>query len=49
MYLAGGSVLHIRPSGNAPELRIYTEAPDREAALALLDKARTELRSACGL
>jgi phosphomannomutase len=32
---SGGDIVHLRPSGNAPELRCYTEAdtPDRAAAV----------------
>jgi phosphomannomutase len=47
MTLASGSTVHFRASGNAPELRCYTEAgsrADAEALLALaLEKARKEL------
>jgi len=34
--LAGGDVIHYRPSGNAPELRCYTEASTAERADELL-------------
>jgi phosphomannomutase len=34
--LASGDVIHYRPSGNAPELRCYTEAATAERADALL-------------
>jgi phosphomannomutase len=32
----GGDIIHLRPSGNAPELRCYTESrtPERAASLA---------------
>jgi len=30
--LAGGDILHVRPSGNAPELRCYSEAESAERA-----------------
>lgn len=47
LLLADGAVVHFRASGNAPELRCYTEAPDAEGAQSLLawglGKARTEL------
>ena len=33
---ASGRIVHLRPSGNAPELRLYVEAEDREAAEDLL-------------
>ena len=43
LRLTGGEVVHLRPSGNAPELRCYAEAanPARAAALvrACLDRA----------
>jgi phosphomannomutase len=35
--LESGDVIHYRPSGNAPELRCYTEAASAERAEALLD------------
>lgn len=35
MTLASGDILHLRPSGNAPELRAYTEASSAEQARAL--------------
>ncbi|GBQ32632.1 phosphoglucosamine mutase [Gluconacetobacter sacchari DSM 12717] len=36
MTFANGEVIHLRPSGNAPELRIYVEADTPERAAALL-------------
>ncbi|MFC1468172.1 phosphomannomutase, partial [Verrucomicrobiota bacterium] len=33
MTFADGSVVHVRPSGNAPEFRCYTEADTEDAAL----------------
>lgn len=33
--LAGGDILHLRPSGNAPELRCYAESASQERANAL--------------
>ncbi|WP_151720678.1 phosphohexomutase domain-containing protein [Gemmobacter serpentinus] len=39
--LASGRVLHLRPSGNAPEFRLYTEAESPEAATALLAQLRS--------
>ncbi|MEP2137869.1 MAG: phosphomannomutase, partial [Erythrobacter sp.] len=41
-----GHVLHVRPSGNAPELRCYVEAESETAARALLDEALDNLRRA---
>ncbi len=37
---AGGDIVHIRPSGNAPEFRVYTEAATPEAAEANNVRAR---------
>ena len=36
MTTKSGEVVHFRPSGNAPELRIYVEAPSPERASILL-------------
>lgn len=33
MTFADGCVVHLRPSGNAPELRCYTEAEDEKSAI----------------
>ena len=45
MALDSGEIVHLRPSGNAPELRCYCEAdrPDRAAALVrdVLDRLTT--------
>ena len=35
--LAGDDVIHFRPSGNAPELRCYSEADTVERAEELID------------
>ncbi len=35
-----GDIIHLRASGNAPELRIYTEAATAPAAVALLDDVK---------
>lgn len=40
LFLSGGDILHLRPSGNAPELRIYVEASAPERAFSLLEEAR---------
>jgi phosphomannomutase len=32
LTFADGSIVHLRPSGNAPELRCYTEADSEKAA-----------------
>ena len=44
--LADGRILHVRPSGNAPELRLYVEAQDRASAEALMHEGLTQLREA---
>lgn len=36
--LASGDVVHLRPSGNAPELRCYAEAESSEKAIKLVNK-----------
>mgnify|MGYP000884342077 CR=1 FL=1 len=42
---ASSEILHLRPSGNAPELRCYTEADDEVRARALCDKCLAWLSS----
>lgn len=37
MTFASGEIIHLRPSGNAPELRVYVEADTPERAAALLE------------
>lgn len=44
--LQGGEIVHLRPSGNAPELRLYAEAATRAGAEALLDKGLVLLAQA---
>jgi phosphomannomutase len=39
MSFAGGDVAHVRPSGNAPQLRIYALASTDERARAIVDMA----------
>jgi phosphomannomutase len=41
--LSSGKIAHFRPSGNAPELRIYVEAESLSAAEALLRHSRRRL------
>ncbi len=43
MSLESGGTLHVRPSGNAPELRLYIEATDPEAAQDLMTEALDHL------
>ena len=42
----GGRVVHLRPSGNAPETRVYTEADTPEAAEELLARHLVKLAAA---
>jgi phosphomannomutase len=42
--LASGRILHMRPSGNAPEFRLYAEAESAEIAQSLLDRGLARLR-----
>lgn len=44
LVLASGRVLHLRPSGNAPELRTYVEAESPDAAVDLLTAALTRVQ-----
>ena len=44
MTLHDGAVVHVRPSGNAPELRLYVEAPTADRAGALLTAGLAALR-----
>lgn len=44
--LADGTVVHLRPSGNAPEFRVYAEADSPAAATRIMDSALTLVRKA---
>lgn len=44
---ANAEVIHLRPSGNAPEFRCYTEAATNERAVSLNAAAMVVLRSLC--
>jgi len=46
MTLKDGRIVHLRPSGNAPELRLYAEADSVAAAAAVLETGLKALRSA---
>jgi phosphomannomutase len=48
MTLVSGAILHLRPSGNAPEMRVYVEAADAEAAAALVSGAVARVLAATG-
>jgi len=45
MTFANGDIVHLRPSGNAPELRCYAEAGSPESAQALCDACLARLLS----
>jgi len=42
-------IVHFRPSGNAPEMRCYTEAASAARAAELNRQALARVRSVCGL
>jgi phosphomannomutase len=42
--LAGGRMIHFRPSGNAPEMRCYVEAPNKREAQSLMIRGLALLR-----
>lgn len=42
-YLTGEQVVHVRPSGNAPELRLYVEAKGNDEAMALANAVRAKI------
>lgn len=44
MYFANGETIHLRPSGNAPEFRCYTESGSEERAEELLAKTLAAMR-----
>ncbi|WP_373355265.1 phosphomannomutase [Pseudoroseicyclus sp. CXY001] len=44
LSLRSGRILHLRPSGNAPEFRVYAEAETAEAARDLMQRAFALLR-----
>jgi phosphomannomutase len=43
MLFASGEILHVRASGNAPELRCYVEADTEERARAILGYGMSKL------
>ncbi|MFX4086228.1 phosphomannomutase [Sphingobium yanoikuyae] len=49
IHFAGGDIIHLRPSGNAPELRCYTESDSAERAAALNGEALALVRDYRGL
>lgn len=36
MTLSNGDIVHLRPSGNAPELRVYSESDDQVQSVSLV-------------
>lgn len=48
LWCGSGRVLHLRPSGNAPELRAYVETESRAASAALLGRLLDAVRSKLG-
>ncbi|PZX37212.1 phosphomannomutase [Roseinatronobacter thiooxidans] len=44
LTLSSGRIIHLRPSGNAPELRFYAEAESHDAAMRLLATGLEVLR-----
>lgn len=45
IHFAGGDIIHLRPSGNAPELRCYTESDSVERAASLNGEALALVRA----
>ena len=45
IYLGNYEIVHLRPSGNAPELRCYSEAATMERSKQIVEKALTYVRS----
>lgn len=48
LTLASGRILHMRPSGNAPEFRLYAEAESTDMAGKLLEQGLVRLRALLG-
>ncbi|WP_418641903.1 phosphomannomutase [Vibrio chaetopteri] len=42
--LSNNTIIHLRPSGNAPELRCYAEAEQMEAAITLVEQVLNNVR-----
>ena len=47
MTFANDDIVHMRPSGNAPELRVYAECESDQAAEKLLNHAKIVLDDLC--
>ncbi|MFC4656803.1 phosphomannomutase [Rheinheimera marina] len=48
LTLSGGDIVHLRPSGNAPELRCYVECETEAMAVALVAQVLTGLKQQLG-
>lgn len=48
MTLPNGNIIHLRPSGNAPELRCYAEANDHETAQAIVYRSLKNIQTFSG-
>lgn len=48
MLLENDAVVHVRPSGNAPELRLYVESRNRATGQTLMTRARAQLQISIG-
>lgn len=46
--LSNGNIIHLRPSGNAPELRCYAEANDHETAQAIVYRSLKNIQTFSG-
>jgi phosphomannomutase len=44
VIMAGGAIIHLRPSGNAPEMRCYVEAANAPDAALLADRGMARVR-----
>jgi phosphomannomutase len=49
LSFSNGDIVHLRPSGNAPELRCYAESDTQEKAKFLCTKCLARVAAALGL
>ncbi|EJD6663200.1 phosphomannomutase [Providencia sp. CRE-3FA-0001] len=45
MTLSNGNIIHLRPSGNAPELRCYAEANDHQTAQSIVQQSLKNIQT----
>ncbi|EMK3755661.1 phosphomannomutase [Providencia rettgeri] len=45
MTLSNGNIIHLRPSGNAPELRCYAEASDHQTAQSMVQQSLKNIQT----